>query len=137
MSKRFPAICLVCVGAWACGGTVATADAGAADAGPDTVSTCPSATGPAGFYGSCASVDALVPTCEEYTGLYWSTTATDLFCKSDGGKFSATEHCPSTTIGKCLTDCGQPVEELHFVYGGTEATASVACETIGHGKWFK
>ncbi len=121
----------------ACSGTAAAPDASAGDVAADVASQCPNATGPAGFFGSCASVTALIPTCEEYTGLSWGSTATDLLCRSNGGKFSASDHCPDTPIGKCLSACGQPTEELEFVYGGTEATASVACESIAHGKWLK
>ncbi len=137
MSSRFLAFCAGSCAALACSGTVATADSSSDDTGADVASQCPAATGPAGFHGSCASVDPHVTTCQDYTGLLWGVTATDLNCLSNGGKFSATDHCATAGLtGKCLLSCGQPDEVLAYVYFGNEATSGVACETEAGGKWF-
>ena len=136
MHTRLLAVLLGSSLALACSSTPASPDTSAADAGADTASLCPIATAPAGFHGSCESVDSAVHTCEDFTGSGWAASGTDQACISDGAKFSATTPCPTAgLVGRCLYACSGPGERLAYVYDGDEATAKASCEGIGAGKW--
>ncbi len=65
-------------------------------------------------------------TCIEFTGDEFTPSLVPQVCGVAGMRY-ATKGCPASSLGRCIAQCGQRNEAIHYLYVGTREGAERAC----------
>src|ERR1017187_2900893 len=65
-------------------------------------------------------------TCVEFTGHEFTPSLVPQVCGVAGMQYAA-QGCPTSSLGRCIAQCGRRNEAIHYLYVGTPDGAQRAC----------